>query len=475
VLRLAAVAVAALALTAGVSAAPAQRTLARPNILVIMTDDQSVETMPVMRNVRHLLVEKGATFDNSFTSFPLCCPSRATFLTGQYAHNTHVLGNNLANGLARFDQTRTLPVWLSAAGYRTAFVGKYLNEYRTLEGRKVPPGWSDWNAGLTLSYFNHTMNRNGRVVRYGSAPADYQTDVYTRIAVQSIAATPRSQPLFMWLSYFAPHYGGPREPGDPADLKSTVAAPRHQAKFPNVQLPRDPSFNEADLSDKPAAIRARPPLGEENVAQMTQTYRKRLQSLLAVDEGVAKVIGELKRTGRLDDTLILYTSDNGWLQGQHRIQNAKELPYEPSIRVPLVVRGPGVPANAHLPQLVVNADLAPTILAAAHATPTLVQDGLSLLPLFAAPATSWSRDILLERGPGGNSTGATRLYTGLRTQRYVYLEYASGERELYDLQTDPFELESKHDDPAYAAVETELAQRLALLRDCAGLACQQDF
>jgi arylsulfatase A-like enzyme len=472
-LRLALAAV--LALAVGVSAAPAKRGVAQPNIVVIMTDDQSVETMPVMRNVRHLLAEKGTTFDNSFTSFPLCCPSRASFLTGQYAHNTRVLGNNIANGLARFDQTRTLPVWLSAAGYRTAFVGKYLNEYRRLQGRTTPPGWNDWNAGLSLSYFNHTMNRNGRVVRFGSAATDYQSDVYTRIAVESIAETAPSQPLFMWLSYFAPHYGGPLEPGDPVTLKSTVAAPRHRAKFPNVTLPRDPSFNEADVSDKPAAIRARPPLGEGNLAEMTQTYRKRLQSLLSVDEGVAKVVAALKRSGRLDNTLILFTSDNGWLQGQHRIENAKELPYEPSIRVPLVVRGPGVPVNAHLPQLVMNVDLAPTILEAARVSPGLVQDGRSLLPLLGAPATVWNRDILLERGPGGNKTGATRLYTGVRTQRYVYLEHSSGERELYDLQVDPFQLESKHDDPAFAAVQADLAARLARLRDCTGLACQQDF
>ncbi len=463
-----------LALAVGVSAAPANRAVSQPNVVVIMTDDQSLDTMPVMRNVRHLLAERGTTFDNNFTSFPLCCPSRATFLTGQYAHNTGVLGNNLANGLARFDESRTLPVWLSEAGYRTIFVGKYLNEYGRLEPRRIPPGWDDWNAGVHLSFFKHTVNQNGKIVSYGSADADYQSDVYTRLALRAIQSS-GTEPIFMWLSYFAPHYGGPREAGDPVELKSTVAAPRHRARFPNVQLPQDPSFNEADLSDKPAAIRARPLVSEGNLAAMTRTYRRRLQSLLSVDEGVAKVVAALKRSGRLENTLILFTSDNGWLQGQHRIQNAKEFAYEQSIRVPLIVRGPGVPANAHLSQLVVNADLAPTILAAAHATPTLVQDGLSLLPLLATPSTVWRRDILLERGPGGNKTGATRLYTGIRTERYVYLEHSSGERELYDLLTDPYELESKHDDPLYAAAEADLASRLALLRDCVGLACQQDF
>jgi N-acetylglucosamine-6-sulfatase len=468
--------VAAISVAAIPVAAPAKRAVSQPNILVIMTDDQTVESIRVMRNVRHLLIEKGTTFDNSFTSFPLCCPSRSTFLTGQYAHNHHVLGNDKANGLVNLDQANTLPVWLTAAGYSTVFIGKYLNEYGALEPRTVPPGWSDWYAGVKLGFFNHTMNRNGRLVRYGSAPGNYQSDVYTRTAVDAIDARKSdAKPLFMWLSYFAPHYGGPREPGDPADLKSTVPAPRHKHKFLKVPLPRDPSFNELDVSDKPAAIRARPLLGEGNLAQLTQTYQKRLASLLAVDEGVAKVVAALKRTGRFDNTLILFTSDNGLLEGEHRIQNAKELPYEPSIRVPLVVRGPGVPVNAHLSQLVMNADLAPTILEAAHATPGLVEDGRSLLPLFADPAAQWTRDILLERGPGGNSTGTTRLYTGIRTPRYVYLEYSTGERELYDLQTDPYELESKQNDPTYAAIEADLAARLALLRDCAGEACSRDF
>src|SRR4051812_40776772 len=237
-----------LALVAVVVAVPvashANRAVTRPNILVIMTDDQTVESLRVMRNVRHLLVEKGTTFDNNFTSFPLCCPSRSTFLTGQYAHNHHVLGNDKANGLVNLDQSNTLPVWLSAAGYRTIFVGKYLNEYRALEGRTIPPGWSDWNAGLRLSYFDHTMNRNGKIVRYGHDPASYQTDVYTRIAVSAIEQAPAAKPMFMWLSYFAPHYGGPREPGDPTDLKSTVPAPRHAKKFLDLPPPIPPPVNE---------------------------------------------------------------------------------------------------------------------------------------------------------------------------------------------------------------------------------------
>jgi len=450
------------------------RRAARPNVVVIMTDDQTVESMRVMKNVRKLLTERGTTFDNNFTSFPLCCPSRSTFLTGQYAHNHHVLGNNLANGLVNLDQTNTLPVWLTAAGYHTTFIGKYLNEYRTVDGRKIPPGWTEWYAGLTLAYFNHTMNRNGKVVRYGSREQDYQTDVYTRTAVSAIdSAKDDPRPLFMWLSYFAPHYGGPREPNDPADLPTTVAAPRHRGKFLNVPLPRPPSFNEADVSDKPVAMQNRPLLGEGNIASLTSSYRQRLQSLLAVDEGVAKVVGALKKTGRLDNTLIIFTSDNGFLQGEHRVADAKELVYESSIRVPLVMRGPQVPQGLHLQQLVMNTDLAPTILDAARAAPGRVEDGESLLPMLADSKLETGRDILLERGPGGNNTGNARLYTAIRTPRFVYVENRTGEVELYDLQTDPDELESKDGDGAYATVQWELAGRLAALRDCVGDACRR--
>lgn len=456
------------------SAAPAERALIRPNVVVIMTDDQTVDDLRVMRNVRHLLVERGTTFDQSVVSNPLCCPSRAAFLTGQYGHNNHVQGNSVANGISQLDQSNTLPVWLSDAGYHTIFVGKYLNEYKRFMYRRIPPGWSDWNAGLQLSFFDHTMNRNGKIVRFGSRPEDYQSDVYTRIAVDAIRSSPTGAPLFLWLSYFAPHQGGGKEDSDPDNLMSTIPAPRHAARFPNVQLPRDPSFDEADVSDKPAAIRARPVFGDSTTLSMTTTYRHRLQSLLAVDEGVAKVVAALKRSGRLDDTLILFTSDNGFLQGQHRIVNHKELPYEPSIRVPLVVRGPGVPQNVHLQQLVANVDLAPTIAAAAKVVPWRDEDGRSLLPLLADPAAAWPRDVLLERGPGV-TVGGPRQYTAIRTARYVYVEYATGEKELYDLQVDPFELESKHDDPAYAQVEADLATRLATLRDCAGATCREAF
>ena len=443
----------------------------QPNVVVIMTDDQTLESLRVMTNVRRLIGAQGATFEDYVVSFPLCCPSRASFLTGRYSHNTGVVGNNLLNGLSRLDETNTLPQWLSEAGYSTIFVGKYLNAYGKLRGRTVPPGWSEWYAGTTLAYFRHAMNRNGKIVRYGTSPADYQTDVYTQTAVDAVrrhAAAP--VPFFLWLSYFAPHHGGPREVDDPAGMNTPVAAPRHRGRFAAEPLPQGASFNEIDLSDKPPAIARRRPLDATTMDGVASSYRQRLESLLAVDEGVARLIAALRRAGALDRTLIFFTSDNGYLLGEHRLVNMKEHLYEPSIRVPLLVRGPGVPRGIRLRQQAVNVDLAPTIAEAAGATPHVPPDGRSLLPLFADPGVEWGRDILLERGPGGNLLG-TRLYTALRTPRYVYAEHASGARELYDLVLDPEQLGSLHADPAYTVIQGELAARLASLRDCVGAAC----
>jgi arylsulfatase A-like enzyme len=281
------------------------------------------------------------------------------------------------------------------------------------------------------------------------------------------------RPFFLWLTYFAPHQGGPREPGDPPGVQTPVPAPRHKGRFASEPLPTPASFNEADVSDKPAVIQAKPLLSPTDVAGLTASYQQRLESLLAVDEGVARVVAALKAAHALGHTLIVFTSDNGWLQGEHRIADQKLYLYEPSLRVPLVMRGPGVPHNTHVGQLVANVDLAPTLAEVAHATPGLDMDGRSLVPLFADPTQEWGRDILLERGPGGGPAG-TRVYTGIHTSSMVYAEYSTGEHELYDLSRDPDELQSLHADPAYTSIQAELAGRLSLLRNCAGLSCRQE-
>jgi N-acetylglucosamine-6-sulfatase len=440
----------------------------RPNIVVIMTDDQTAESVRVMANVRRLLVERGTSFTNSFTVYPQCCPSRATFLTGQYAHNHGVLGNSPpAGGYIKLNHANTLPVWLASSGYYTAHIGKYLNGYGGRDPREIPPGWTEWRGSVdpsTYRYTGYTLNENRTLTTY----AGYQTDVYaTKAAEIILRRAPLAQPFFLSVAFLAPHSGAPADPDDPgAGIVTPSPAPRHRNAFAAEPLPRPPSFNEADVSDKPSGIRNRSLLPPTRISAIRENYQQELESLLAVDEAVARIVAALQASGELANTLVIFTSDNGFFHGEHRVAQGKNLPYEPAIRVPLALRGPGVPAGLRLGQRVANVDLAPTIVDAANATPGRLLDGRSLLPLLASPATPLARDLLVERGPGEDP------YAALRTNRYLYVEYASGARELYDLATDPYQLRSRHADPAYASVRSNLAARLARMRTCRGANCR---
>jgi N-acetylglucosamine-6-sulfatase len=457
----------------GGSGAPGQDHDERPNVVVLMTDDQTLESMRVMPGVRRTLADRGTTFTRSFVSFALCCPSRATFLTGQYAHNHGVLGNRPpTGGYRRLDRRETLPVWLQRAGYRTMHVGKFLNRYgQDLGPYHVPPGWDDWHASvdpLTYEYYGTMLNENGTLRTYGS---DYSTDLYAGRAVELIGRAARDDaPFFLSVAFLAPHDGGPRELDDPAGMVTPVPAPRHRDLFVAEPLPPSvrASFNEADMSDKPAYLRAFPSIEQQRAEAIEENYRQRLESLQAVDEAVVAIANALRAAGELDNTLLVFTSDNGFFHGEHRMPNEKMLVYEPSIRVPLIMRGPGVPVGAERRQLVTNADLAPTILDVAEASATKPQDGSSLLPLLADPRLEWGRDLLIEGAEGF----IVRGFAAIRTYRYVYAEYTTGERELYDLERDPHELQSVHDDPAYAPVQAELARRLRDLRACVGPGCR---
>jgi N-acetylglucosamine-6-sulfatase len=450
----------------GVGEAFAQTGETRPNVVVIMTDDQTVKSLRVMPKVERLLADKGATFANSFVGLSLCCPSRATFLTGQYAHNHHVFTNN---HYGKLDETSTLPVWLQNAGYRTIHVGKYLNGYGEPDPTEIPPGWTQWHALLgfaTYRYYDYTLNENGRLVTYERA---YQTDLLTRKAVSMVERNAsRAAPFFLWAAFVAPHRGTPFESDDPSGfgIGTPVPAPRHRNDFASKRLPMPSSFNERNVADKPIGIRKRPRLTSGHIGAIRENYQQRLESLLAVDEGVAAIVSALRASGELKNTLIVFTSDNGFFHGEHRIPFGKILPYEPSIRVPLIMRGPGIPAGLRLGQHVSNIDVAPTIVEAAGATPGRVMDGLSLLPLLQDPTMRLGRDLLVERKPG------TGDFSAIRTARYMYAEYWNGERELYDLAKDPYELRSRDTDPAYDLVEQDLAARLAWLRTCAGETCR---
>jgi N-acetylglucosamine-6-sulfatase len=470
-----------LALAAGSHTAPAvvQQADDRPNIVVIQTDDQTADSLRYMANVNRLLVRQGVRFDNGFASYPLCCPSRATLLTGQYAHNHGVRGNQPPlGGYVRLDHSNTLPVWLQQAGYQTSFVGKYLNGYGEDEGGRteVPAGWGDWRAIVrtpgrgTQSYIGFTLNENGALVDYPPNQANYQTDVFTRKAVSSIrTASAAGSPFFLYLAYFAPHSGLPFDEDDvraPGVSLTPSPAARHRDAFEAEPLPFPPSFDEADVSDKPPAIKRFGRLTLDQTLAVTESYQQRLESLLAVDEGVAQVVDALRSQRELANTLIVFTSDNGFMQGEHRVMpdRGKGFAYEPSARIPLVLRGLDLPRGRRVTDLVSNVDLAPTFLALARAAPGRVVDGRSLLPLARDPLADFGRDILLESGH----------FLGIRTNRYAYIAYYRRVWELYDLQKDPDQLESRHRDPALREIRLELARRLNDLGTCSGAACLAD-
>jgi arylsulfatase A-like enzyme len=439
--------------------------------VVIESDDQTVESMRVMDSVNSLIADQGATFENSFVNYSLCCPSRATFLTGQYMHNHGVLGNAPpSGGFDRFQAlhgNNNLAIWLRRAGYYTAMIGKYLNRY---PGDVEPDGWSEWYAAAPndQAVYNYTLNENGTLVHYGIDPADFKQDVLTGKAVDFVnRAAPRGRPFFLWLTYTAPHFGGPNpNPNPPFDCNDTAKpAPRHATAFNSEPLPRPPNFNEADVSDKPGPIRSLPLLSTSQIADIQRKYRCELESLLSVDEGVEQLAGALSANGELDDTLIVYTSDNGFFHGEHRIPTGKMRIYEESIRVPLLMRGPGIPQGVNVSDLAINADLAPTIVDAANADPGLVMDGRSLIPVADQPGIERQRELLIEEPS----------FKAIRTERYMYAEHRSGARELYDLIKDPFELVSRHNAPDYASVKSRLVADLHELQACTGSNCLRHF
>ena len=450
----------------------------RPNIVVIMTDDQTDKSMKVMRNLNVGVRRRGTTFTQAISTYPLCCPSRATYLTGQYSHNHGVLHNaGPFGGYVRLDNTNTLPVWLQQFGYRTIHLGRYLNGYGTQNAdiTEIPPGWSDWHSTVdpyTFNFASWRMNENGVISDKPApdSPGEYQTDFLGRRAAELIGeAAPSPQPFFLSLTFPAPHSGSPRDPDDPVGFRTPSPAPRHRNFFSSTPLPRPPNFDERNVYDKPQIVADRGRIRGPVLAAVQENYQQELESLLSVDDAVGSVLGALTRAGELENTLIVFTSDNGFFHGEHRVRSEKILPYEPGIRIPLTMAGPGVPHNKRLGQLVGNIDLAPTILDAAGAQPGRVQDGRSLLDLTDDPTFEPGRELVIENGQGVNSIP---MFRALRNNRFLYVQHGTtGETELYDLRRDPYELRNLEDHDGYASVKDLLARRLRSLKRCRGSRC----
>ena len=537
--------------------------LQKPSFVVIQTDDETMEELYdgvrmangaeefAMPNTLQLLGEKGVTFSRYYTPYSLCAPSRVSLLTGRYAHNDHVQGNVPPNGgwtgfQSRLAYSHNLATWLQGAGYRTIKIGKILNGYGDAPyspGTEVPPGWSSWHSILnsdTDHYaYGYLMNNNGVVEGpYGNSgswetreygeiddagcpyaplngkPCFYETDKFNQLATEELAATSAEQPFYMQVDYTSPH-GDFRRPAGPQP------ATRDIGRFAGAPLPdnRAEGFNEGNVNDKPRFIREAPYLSATEIHTYRVYYQNCLASLISVDEGVKEIIDELGALHRLRNTYIIFTSDNGFFFGQHRLVGGKFLAYEPSTHLPLIIRGPGIKPGTTTGQLASTIDIAPTILELAEVTPDKSIDGVSLVPYMKDPELRSRRPLLFEsfvqtddveqNGQAGETTSAERAaagpargklrvagasarasssnnpaahasvvappknYYGIRLGPYKYIEWPDGEKELYDITKDPYELNNVVRDPNLFPIRAFLHKELERLEECSGRTCQE--
>lgn len=450
-----------------------------PNIVLITTDDQTASDMRWMPQTRSLLGRRGVTFTQSLAPHPLCCPARAEILTGQYAHNNGVLANNGAyGGIAALRQRdNTIAPWLWSAGYHTGLVGKFLNGYNaSRDGYEY--GWEEWSVASTsrFGYDDFTMFIDGEIVDFPRSAGAYSSDVVTdeteALVRQWAGAGPTDQPFFVWASYYAPH---PLCASEEAGCETPpVPAPEHADELRGVKAPtlRKPSWR-ARLDGPNPEVAGHTVVGRRSVQRM---FTGRIQALQSVDDGVARIVRALDEVGELDNTLLVFTSDNGYLNGEHRY-TGKTLAYEESLRVPLIIRGPGLRPGAKVTTPVTTVDLAPTIAAAAGAEPGRPMDGRDLRAVVKRPRGADT--VLVQAGFAHAKAGARRwAYRGVRTSRYTFLRWPERTvfEELYDRKRDPFQLRNLALDPRYAPVRAELRERLAALQDCAGpAACFRRF
>jgi arylsulfatase A-like enzyme len=540
-----------LAKTESANAAAGTSALQKPSFVVIQTDDETLDqlyaeftpvggaTIKAMPYTRELIGDKGVTFNRYYVSYPLCCPSRVSLLTGRYAHNHNVRGNVPPEGgytgfSIRNANSHNIATWLQGAGYRTIHVGKFLNGYGDEpfdSGQTVPPGWSAWhtvlNADTDHYFYGYTLNDNGVLDgpigdsgswdtrEYGEKddfgcpfaplngkPCLYETDVFNRIATEELAGTSPEQPFYMQVDYTAPH-GDFRKPAGPEP------APRDYNTFAGAPYPHGASqgFNEGNVNDKPRFIREAPYLSSSDIHTYRVYYQKALESLRSVDAGVKQIVDMLGALHRLRNTYIIFTSDNGFFYGEHRLTGGKFLAYEPSTHLPFLIRGPGIKPGGETGQLAANIDIAPTVLELAGVEADKSIDGTSLYPFAQDTSLRTRRPILFESfvqtndveengggpaatptplatgakggGPGVNTRASASIvappknYYGIRLGPYKYIEWPDGEKELYDIAKDPYEINNKIRDKNFFPIRAFLHNELVRLETCKGRGCQE--
>jgi len=435
-----------------------------PNIVFVLTDDLSWNLVRYMPHV--LAMERaGVTFRNYFVTDSLCCPSRTSILTGQFPHNSGVFGNTAPDGgftafLAHSDPSRTFAPVLRSRGYQTGLFGKFMNDYgpqRTYDGQRpyIPPGWSAWVTADKHGYgeYGYTLAVGRQLGTYGDAPRDYLTSVLSTKASQFIAASAKAhRPFMAEISTFSPH--------DPF-----VPAPADALKFPALRAPQTPAFGRA-VRNPPAWLSKIPALTTDVRRRIDRAFRLRVRDVQSVDRMIGRLQDQVANLGLADNTYFVFSSDNGLHLGEHNLRQGKQTAFDTDILVPLVVTGPGVPANRCVTQLAENVDLAPTFETLAGAVPPSTVDGHSLVPLLRGRTPpDWRTAVLVEHhGPNVSEadpdyplpySGNPPSYEAIRTARFLYVEYIDGQRELYDLARDPYQLDNR-----YGAVPEQLESRL---------------
>jgi N-acetylglucosamine-6-sulfatase len=514
----------------------------KPSFVVVQVDDATLDQLYASLNVGgievqampytlSLIANRGIIFNRYYVPYPLCCPSRTSLLTGRYSHNNNVRGNVPPNGgftgfKARQAYSHNLAPWLQAAGYRTIHIGKFLNGYGDEpfdEGKDVPPGWSAWHTVLRADtnhyFYGYTLNNNGilegpygdpgswETREYGerddfgcpSAPLNgkpcfYETDTFNTMAYQELTQTSPEQPFYLQMDYTAPH-GDFRRPAGPEP------ALRHYNTFAGAPYPhsRSEGFNEGNVNDKPRFIREAPYLSLNDIHTYRVYYQKALESLRSVDEGVKLIVDTLGGMHRLRNTYIVFTSDNGFFYGEHRLTGGKFLAYEPATHLPFLIRGPGIKPGTSTGELAANIDVAPTILELAGAEADKSIDGRSLVPYMRDPSLRSRRPILFEsfvetadveangeptaqrarrNTKGGPKATASIVappkdYEGIRLGPYKYIEWPDGEKELYDITKDPNELNNVVRVPNLSPIRAFLHAQLVRLETCVGRTCQE--
>jgi N-acetylglucosamine-6-sulfatase len=525
-----------------------------PSFLVIQTDDQTLDGLyatfrkPAIRampNTLDMIAKRGETFNEYYVSYPLCCPSRVSLLTGRYAHSNGVKGNIQPNGgyfgfSFRAAYSHNLATWLQGAGYRTIHVGKFLNGYGDepySSGAEVPPGWSAWHtvlkADTTHYFYGYSLNNNGTIEgpygdpgswetrEYGAKddigcpyaplngqPCFHETDMLTNLAIQELQETSPEQPFYLQLDYTAPH-GDFRHPAGPEPT------PRHYDWFKGKPLPhnRSQGLGEGNVNDKPRFIREAPYLTPSDVHTYRVYWNKQLESLRDVDDGVKLLLDTLGSQHRLRNTYVIFTSDNGFFFGEHRLIGGKFLAYEPATHLPFLIRGPHIRPGSESNEIVGNIDIAPTVLELAGVEADKSIDGRSMTRFFHDPELRTLRPFLFESfvessdveeagaidEPGDQTSagkkkrtasasselrrrgGATasilappKDYEGIRLGPYKYIAWPDGEKELYNLEKDPYELNNIVRIPNYYPVRNYLHRELRDLENCVGRTCREE-